>query len=100
LRSSKRPEPAKIRLSLSLVPKREPSSYDPRHRPTQKHHEGTPGCAVGHKTPTKAEAQKTIVITEEKTKMTITSQKLDSTKNILSASPCIYTQSTTERWGP
>jgi hypothetical protein len=30
-------------LSLSLVPKREPSSYDPRHRLTQKHHEGTPG---------------------------------------------------------
>jgi hypothetical protein len=33
------------------MPEREPSSYDLQHRPTQKHHEGNLGCAVGHKTP-------------------------------------------------
>jgi hypothetical protein len=37
------------------VPEREPSSYDQGHRPTQKHHENNPGCAVGHKTPTAGE---------------------------------------------
>jgi hypothetical protein len=35
-----------ICLSLSCV-QHEPLSYNQQHRPTQKHHKGNPGCAVG-----------------------------------------------------
>jgi hypothetical protein len=35
-----------ISLSLSCV-SHEPLNYNQQHRPTQKHHKGNPGCAVG-----------------------------------------------------
>jgi hypothetical protein len=54
LRVSKRPEPANIVHCPSCI-WHEPFCYSRRHRPTPKNTlRGIPGCAVGPKTPTRA----------------------------------------------